>query len=376
MKIWFLTGRFGDGGLERVLVELARAMRTHGFDTRLITGRFHGNAQKLVPPDVPCSQIAPYGRGLFPFALSRALRDERPDVVFTCANDVACMMLAIRSIASPSTRVVTTQHLSLSGPRLSATGLHRGKMEAIRLLMHILLPRSDAMVAVSKALARNMSHELSIPEDRIEVIYNPVVTPDMEARIMESVKWPWESDHLPTIVFVGRLEKVKRVDLLVEAFASINTQVESRLLIVGTGSEEGAIRQQIREKGLEEHCALVGYQPNPLPYIRRSDVLVLPSDYEGFGLVLVEAMACGTQVISTDCPDGPAEILGNGRFGQLVPCGNADALASAIIRVLTGQFLIPSEKLVERAQSFTLDRSCQAYMSLVARVMDRIHIHA
>jgi len=75
-------------------------------------------------------------------------------------------------------------------------------------------------------------------------------------------------------------------------------------------------------------------------------------------------------------PDGPAEILGNGRFGQLVPCGNADALASAIIRVLTGQFLIPSEKLVERAQSFTLDRSCQAYMSLVARVMDRIHIHA
>lgn len=376
MKIWFLLGRFGDGGLERVQVEIIRAMRAQGLDARLIIGHFHGNAQPLIPADVPWALISPLGRWTFPFALIRALRHDRPDIVLTSANDVACLALAMRNLVSPNTRVIVTQHTSLSGPRVSSTGLRRVKLETLRWLMHRLLPRADAIVAVTGALAHDISDELLIPVNRIDVIYNPAVTPETQARINEDAPWPWSEGEVPTVVFVGRLEKVKRVDLLIDAFASVRARVQSRLLIVGAGPLEGSIRQQIRARGLASHCALVGYQPNPLPYIRRSDVLVLPSDYEGFGLVLVEAMACGTQVISTDCPDGPAEILGNGRFGQLVPCGNADALASAIIRVLTGQFLIPSEKLVERAQSFTLDRSCQAYMSLVARVMDRIHIHA
>src|SRR5690606_18595958 len=113
------------------------------------------------------------------------------------------------------------------------------------------------------------------------------------------------------------------------------------------------------------------YRANPLPYVRRSDVLVLPSDHEGFGLVLVEAMACGTQVVSTDCPHGPAEILDDGAYGQLVPCGDAEALATAIAQVLSGESVVPVNSLVNRSRDFTVERSCDAYLQLVARVTGR-----
>jgi glycosyltransferase involved in cell wall biosynthesis len=166
---------------------------------------------------------------------------------------------------------------------------------------------------------------------------------------------------------------VKRVDLLVEAFAAIRARIESRLLIIGAGPLEGWIRQQVDARGLAPHCALVGYRANPLPYVRRSDVLVLPSDHEGFGLVLVEAMACGTQVVATDCPHGPAEILGGGKYGQLVRCGDADALAMAIIRVLSGDSVVPVGSLLERSRDFTLEISCEAYLRLVGRVTGRSH---
>lgn len=368
MTIWFLLGRFGDGGLERVQIEIVRAMRAQGLDARLVVGHFQGNAQEQVPPDVPWMSISRAGRLWFPFALARALRRERPDIAFTSANDVACLALILRAFVSPGTRIVVAQHLSLSGPRIASTGLRRAKLEAIRWLMRRLLPNAEGIVAVTRTLAHDLGDELSIPLHRIDVIHNPAVTPDTEARIGEDPAWPWAADGVPTVVFVGRLEKVKRPDLLIEAFATLLATTEARLLIVGAGPLDGWIRQQIDARGLAPHCALVGYRANPLPYVRRSDVLVLPSDHEGFGLVLVEAMACGTQVVATDCPHGPAEILDEGTYGQLVPCGDADALAAAITRVLSGQSVVPAESLLDRSADFTLERSCQAYLRLVDRV--------
>lgn len=373
MKIWFLLGRFGDGGLERVQIEIIRAMRAKGLDARLVVGHFQNNAQKQVPPDVPWTSISQSGRLWFPFALTGALRRDRPKIVFTSANDVACLVLALRAFGLPVPRVVVAQHLSLSGPRMSSTNLRRAKLEATRWLMRRLLPRADAIVAVTKALAHDVGEELSLPVDRINVIHNPAVTPDIDVRIRENVAWPWQADGVPTIVFAGRLEKVKRLDLLIDAFAAVRAKIESRLLIVGAGPLEGWILQQISAHGLAPHCALIGYRANPLPYIHRSDVLVLPSDHEGFGLVLVEAMACGTQVVATDCPHGPAEILGDGVYGQLVPCGDAGALATAITQVLSGNFIVPVESLVDRSRDFTAERSCQAYLRLVDRITGQDH---
>src|SRR5690606_4782698 len=108
---------------------------------------------------------------------------------------------------------------------------------------------------------------------------------------------------------------------------------------------------------------LPGFVENVLPLIRQSQVLVLPSDYEGFGNVLVEAIACGTQVVATDCPHGPSEILDGGTYGQLVPTGDAVALEAAIRTVLENRFAVPEGMLKARAQEFTLDRSVDAYLS-------------
>jgi glycosyltransferase involved in cell wall biosynthesis len=183
--------------------------------------------------------------------------------------------------------------------------------------------------------------------------------------IARQCEWPWLDDSVPVVVFVGRLSPVKRVDLLLAAYRDIRRKMPVRLLIVGSGPLQGWVEHQAVQYGFQRDCALTGFVENVLPLIRRSQVLVLPSDYEGFGNVLVEAMACGTQIVATDCPHGPSEILDNGTYGQLVPTGDVVALEEAIRSVLEHRFVVPAETLRDRAQAFTLDKAVDAYLEVV-----------
>jgi glycosyltransferase involved in cell wall biosynthesis len=231
-----------------------------------------------------------------------------------------------------------------------------------------LLPRADAILAVSHAVAADLARELELDVRSVEVIHNPIVTREFPRLMQEPILWPWADDLEPTVVFVGRLSPEKRLDLLLDALALLGGD-QARLLVLGTGPLEGWLRTEVRIRGLGEKCILVGYQANPLPWIRRSDLLVLQSDYEGFGNVLVEAMACGTQVVATDCPNGPSEILDGGTYGQLVPCGDAAALGAAIRRSLNGVFAVPPAILQERASEFSLERAAQSYRRVMSRLV-------
>ena len=140
-----------------------------------------------------------------------------------------------------------------------------------------------------------------------------------------------------------------------------------RLLVLGYGSQEEVARELSRELRLGDACRFLGYCENPLPWIRCADLLVLCSDSEGFGLVLVEAMGCGTQVVSTDCPDGPSEVLNDGQFGRLVPMGDAEALASAIQASLTSP-VARQDDLKKRAAEFSVERAVAKYVELLVAV--------
>lgn len=365
MTVWLLVGRFAIGGLERVQIQVAQALQQHGIDVELVVGTLHPDGRAGIPSHVHTRTIAEAGRAWFPFALARALSRHRPDVVFTTANDVACLALLAKVILRLPSHVVVTQHSSISGPRTAARGLQRLKADTIRWLLSRLIGLASAVVAVSQAVARDVADELALDEDRIDVIYNPAVLPATATAMHEPSPWPWPPSDMPTVVFVGRLDKVKRLDLLLDAFARSRVRIDARLLIVGSGPQQSMVQTAITELGLDPHCTMLGHADNPLPYIRRSDVLVLPSDYEGFGLVLVEAMACGTQVVATDCPDGPAEILDHGRYGQLVPCGDAIALADAIYAALSGTKHVPANVLRARAAEFSYERAAAAYTRLV-----------
>jgi len=245
--------------------------------------------------------------------------------------------------------------------------MERAKINLVNWLMRRLFPKADAIIAVSHAVADDMRHTLGL-ESRVNVIYNPIILPGFEQQMQTPINWPWVDKSLPTVIFVGRLAKVKRADLLLEAFRSLVAQKPTRLLILGDGPELGQLQYWVAAHSLDSVCYFAGFHANPLPWIRNSDLLVLPSDYEGAPTVLVEAMGCGIQVVSTDCPGGSGEVLGHGRYGQLVPPGDSQALADAMYRSLTGAFHVPSQDLVRKASEFNLERAARRYLSVIRSV--------
>lgn len=364
MKVWLLLSRFEMGGLERVQANLAPSLKAAGLDVWIVAGRFFEGAETMLPHNIPRLEIAARGPYAFACGLVKQLHAHRPDIVMTTSNDVACLILIVRAMFFPEMKVICTQHLSLSAPWRIAKGFRRIKLSMLMWLMQNLLPKADGIIAVSGALATDMRHVLKLKR-AIHVIYNPIVLPDSCENMEEPIEWPWSDRSLPTLIFAGRLAKVKRLDLLMEAFLQVGQMMDARLLILGAGPERNFILEFIARHKLQRSCRVMGHQSNPLPWIKASDILVLPSDYEGFGNVLVEAMACGTQVISSDCPDGPAEILQNGEYGQLVPPGNSDALAQAMHRAVSKEFVVPAPTLMRRASEFSLDRASTAYLAVI-----------
>lgn len=364
MKVWLLLSRFEVGGLERVQANLASALGNTDLQIWIVAGKIFPQAQAMIPAKTPRLEIAPRNKYTFIFSLLAQLKAHRPDIVMTTSNDVACMVLIFRTLFFPKMKVVCAQHLSISAPWKTSKGIQKIKHRAILWMMHYLLPGADSVIAVSAALAQDMQQTLQLKKE-IQVIHNPVVMPNLEVQSQEKFEWPWPDKSVPTLVFVGRLAKVKRLDLLLQAFFLVTKTTFVNLLIIGDGPEKTKILDFLTVNDLHEKCKLIGYQDNPLPWIKASSILVLPSDYEGFGNVLVEAMACGTQVIATDCPSGPAEILEQGRYGQLVPINNSHALAHAMQRALSKEFEVPAQTLMQRAQHFSLERAASAYLSVI-----------
>ena len=369
MKLWLLLSRFENGGLERVQANLAPAFAQSGIDAWLVAGKFMQEAEAMLPANIPILELAPNGKLTFILNLYRQLRIHQPDVVMTTSNDVSCLVLIMRKLFFPKTKVICTQHLSISTPLAQAKGIQKLKYVLILKAMQWLWVKADAIIAVSSALAEDVRKNVRL-NNPISRIYNPIVLPNYTILIERKITYPWSDKNIPTFVFVGRLAKVKRVDLLLQAFKQVQQKQLCRLLIVGDGTEKAFILDFIRKNDLTDVCHLTGQQNNPLPWIKSADALVLSSDYEGFGNVIVEAMACGTQVIATNCPFGPAEILDNGRYGQLVPVNDSEALAEAMKKVIDKRFHVAKDELQKRANEFSLESAVQQYLNVIHTVMD------
>ena len=193
------------------------------------------------------------------------------------------------------------------------------------------------------------------------MVYNPVVSPGLEDEARQSISHPWfNRDGPPVILAVGRLTAAKDYPTLLRAFSMVYQKQPARLLILGDGKERAPLESMVRQLGLTENVQMPGFVVNPYAYMARARLLALSSRWEGLPGVLVEALACGTPVVSTDCKSGPREILENGRFGRLVPVGDPDALAAAILDTLQ---TIPDHALLKRrAEDFTLEKSVKEYL--------------
>jgi glycosyltransferase involved in cell wall biosynthesis len=234
-----------------------------------------------------------------------------------------------------------------------------------------LASRIDHAVAVSEGIAQELV-SAGLSRSKITTISNAVIGDDFNERAEMPVDHPWlVNKTCPVFVTAGRLVEMKDHRTLLRAFAIHLQHRPSRLMVLGVGPMLDELRTFTHTLGIQESVAFEGFVRNPLPYMRAADGFVLSSRAEEFGNVLVEALGCGTPVISTDCPHGPAAILANGKYGILVPPQNPEALAPAFSRLLDERIKWNSQLLRERAMAFSYSACADGYAKLFRNLVLR-----
>ena len=353
---------FRGGGAERVMVELARGLVGLGISVDLVVAQREGPNLMQRPPAATIVDLGAKRVLLALPALVRYLRDVAPDAMLSALPHTNVIAVAARRLARSRTRLVVAEHTTAS---LSAMHSGSARGRALPVFMKFAYPRADAVVAVSAGVADDLARLIRLDRRRITVIHNPVTVPRLFELAVEPVDHPWfGGQQIPVILGVGRLTAAKDFVTLIRAFELVRKVRPVRLMILGEGAERPRLEALIRDLQLEADVALPGFVENPYKYMQKASVFVLSSRWEGFGNVLVEAMACGAPVISTDCPNGPREILENGKHGRLVPVGDMAALSQAIVDQLDHP--PPRRGSTERAMDFSLDAAIDRYRSILS----------
>lgn len=230
-----------------------------------------------------------------------------------------------------------------------------------------LYPEADSIVCVSQGIAEDLRQLINLPPEKIQVIYNPVVAPELFQKTKEPVNHPWfENGQTPVILAVGRLTKQKDFPTLLRAFALVRQQRPARLVILGEGEERENLEQLAETLKISNDVSMPGFTLNPFAFMAKASVFVLSSAWEGLAIVVIEALACGCPVVATDCRSGPREILDNGRYGRLVPVGDYEALAKAILETLDNpDFPADKETRIQRAMEFSVDVAVDKYLKVL-----------
>ena len=333
MRIALFTVSLEVGGAERVLVTLANRFAECGHSVQMVLMKPEGELRKELSPAVQIVDLKTYRIWRTVLPLVRYLRRERPDALLSTLSQPNLVAILARRLARVPTRVVVREANTPTREFGSAVKL---KDRLVPALIARAYRHADAVVAVSQGVQADLLRLTRLPETRIPCIYNPVITRKLLQQREEPVDHSWFAAGAPPVVLaVGRLTPQKDFPTLLRAFARL--PVPARLLILGEGEQRTELERLTRELGVADSVQMPGYEPNPFKYMRRAAVFVLSSRYEGLPNALIQAMACGCPVVATDCPSGPREILADGKYGLLVPVGDVDALADAILQGLQGR---------------------------------------
>ena len=343
-------------------LNLAEGMAARGLAVDLVLVNGAGPFLAHVPPSVRVVDLRCRRHLTSLGPLARYLRRERPDVLLSALTHTNLYALAARRLARAPVRVVIRINNTLGAEMSHQRGLVARVLRPWA-LRH-LYPEADGMIAVSEGAADGLRATLGPAGDRVRTIPNPVISPALFERARAPLAHPWFAPGEKAVLLsVGRLVPQKNHELLLRAFILARERVPARLLILGEGEERPRLERLIRESGLEADVALGGFIDNPYPYMAAARGVVLSSRFEGAPSVLVESLALGVPVVSTDCPSGPREILAHGRWGRLVPVEDPDSLGLAMAELARGTSP-PPPPLPELAR-FTLDHAVEHYIAVM-----------
>lgn len=351
---------FGAGG-QRSMLNLAHGIAKSGYAVDLVLVQAEGEFMDQVRPPVRLVNLKA-SRVLTSIpALVSYLRRERPYAMLSVFGYVNIMALWAWRLASVPTRLFVNEQNTVSQEAGNASSW---SVRMTPRLIKRFYPWANGIVVVSQGVREDLTQLTNIPEERINVIYNPsVMGTDVLEKAQVPINHPWfEPGQPPVLVAVGRLQIQKDYPTLIKAFDRVRRTLPVRLLILGEGKERPLLEQLIDELGLKKDVQLPGFVTNPYAYMANASLFVLSSRWEGLPTVLIEALCCGTPVVATDCPSGPREILQNGRYGRLVPVGDVDALAQAIIKSLNNDLQKPP---LESWQPYELETVTKQYVNLL-----------
>lgn len=363
-RLAFYLPSLAGGGAERVIVNLANQYVRQGHKVDILLHNPENAYRQALDPRVEIrliplerrllglhviARLAPYLRARYTALLS-SIRNFPP--ILAKRLTLSGTRVVVREAAQPSRILREAARKSLEA-RL-----------ATKLGYRYLYPLADAVVAVSKGVAADLTQITKMPACKVRVIYNPMITEDFFDLSKAPVDHPWfVKAETPIVIGVGRLHPVKGFDTLLRAFARVVREVEARLVILGEGEERQRLEQLARDLGITQSVSMPGFDPNPLRYLSRASVFVLASRSEGMPGALIQAIASGCSVVATNCSSGVLEVTEDGKYGTIVPVDDVEAMATAISQALQGkESSTPSEEWLTR---FRVDTVASQYLQVM-----------
>ena len=369
-KVLFVIPNMEGGGAERILTNLLLEIDNQNIETVLLLFKKQGVYLNELPETIKVYDFSTdiykgnfkKKAGSLTLQTLKVFYRERPDVVISFTVYANLVAAAAKIFC-----LFKFLHIMSEHNNIHEIFKHHKKVGLIaRCVMSFLFNRADVIRVNSNGVGRGLIQHFGVQGEKIKTVYNGIDLKRIQMMAPDEVNHPWFSKGVPIVISAGRLAKQKNFTLLVEAFLEVTKEISCKLIILGKGPEEKNLKQLVRDLNLVQQVSFLGFQENPFKYFQKADLFVLPSTWEGFGNVLVEAQACGLPVISTDC-DGPCEIIEHGKTGVLVPRKDKTALAAAIKKMLKDEE--QRKKLIanglQNAKRFNLENYVSNFYSLV-----------
>lgn len=359
MRIALYIPSMTGGGAQRVMVTLANGLANKGINVDLVLNQADGPYMSDISSRINIVNLNTSRVLTSIIPLSRYLKKAKPEAILSAMYYVNIATVIAHFISGTDTKLVLSEHSNIVELNKNLGQL---KGFIFTSLMRWAYKKPYAIVAVSNGVANALASKINIDCNKITTIYNPIFSEELIKQSQEPVSHPWVKDDSPPLILgIGRLSTPKDFETLIRAFQKVRAKKNCHLVILGEGELRDNLEDLVKSLGLDNYVQLVGFVKNPYAWMSKANLFVLSSIREGFGNVLVEAMACGTPVVSTDCPSGPSEILEKGVWGELIPPGNSDLLAKAIINSLEN----PIKKDVRsRAAFFSIEKSVNQYYDI------------
>ena len=345
-KVTFFHPYFVFGGVEKTNLRLAKYLISQGYEVDFIALSFSTHLQKEIE-ELGIHQVELHAKRTLRAIpeLKRYIAEERQKYELTfisCQNYANLVAIFSWPKNRDGIKLIVSERSQVDEFKYNGKAM---KGKAIVKLMSWYYRRADVIVANSKETAEDLT---SLTGKKAECIYNPTLSDNYEILASEAVEHPWFQSGVPVVLGVGRLSMPKGFDDLIKAFSLVLKEMDARLVILGEGEKRGELESLVQKLGIVDKVWMPGYDKNPYKYIKKSDVFVLSSRFEGLPNVLIESLALKIPCVATRCKSGPREILLDGECGYLVDVGNVQQMADAIIKALTDQKA--TDEMLDRAE--------------------------